>query len=325
MTQLRWQTHVGFAVESSGWGVNVAAAPALFVPVTKCDFQDMLNYYYDEAYRSVQAKDFGAYGTTGTGEFNVSCDAYVDTLPVLLGVCLIGDNDVVTVTSAAVLNAGWTNVTVNAHTFTIQPKSPKSVTFFDYNGYSERYYPGGVISDCTLKYSPEGSLSTDYKGKSRLSVLVSGSFIPAIGAYAPILGWQASCFINNTQNFRLVDCQVDFKRAQEVLYTQAGTQSPTNIYAFPLEIDGTITLDFQDETEYNYYRTSNLSATFELHFVSSSNNALFVKVHQPVYTSYAVDRSKDALTAKMKFRGIYAQTMSTNVTLTVFNGVTAAY
>lgn len=325
MTQLRWQEHVGFAVESSGWGV-AATTPAAWVPVTKCDFQDDLKYYKDTAYRSVQAMDFGAYPTTGQSKFDVSCDMYVDTVaPYFCGIGMIGDNDTVSVVSGTVLNVAWTNISVNAHTFIIQPNGPKSLTWFDYNGYSERAYPGSRISDVTIKYSPEGSCTADVKGDGRLSILQNSTTVPQIGGYAPILGWQALLSLNGATNTRLIDLSLDLKRKTEVLFTQAQTQSPTNIYAFPLEVDGDLTVDFVDETEYNYYRTGNQSATFDIFFVSSSNNAFRITVPQPLYTAHQVDRSKDALTAKIKFSGIYQSNSSTNVKMVVYNGYGAQY
>ena len=325
MTILRWQMHVGYAIESSGWGLNVATTPAAWVPVHKCDFEDDLKYYYDTAYRSVQANDFGAYPTTGTGKFDLSTDVYVDSLPLLAGVGMIGDNDVVTTVYATALNVAWTNVTVAQHTFILQPNGPKSVTFFDYNGFSERSYPGGRIEDVTLKYAPDGAFTSDYKGQSRLSVLQNSTTVPQIGGYAPILGWQAALTLNNTANVRLMDASIMLKRKSDILFTQAQTQSPTNIYVFPLEVDADLTVDFVDEAEYNLYRTGNQSATFDLFFVNSSNNAVRFTIPQPIYTSYKVDRSKDALTAKLKLKGIYQASQSTNIFMRVYNTQTLPY
>lgn len=325
MTQLRWQMHVGFAVESSGWGV-AAAAPAYFYPVSKCDFQDEPKFYYDEAYRSVQAKDFGAYLTTLQGKLSFDGDVYLDTLPALLGVGMMGDNDTVSIVNGSVLNLSWSNITTNAHTFLLQPNGPKSFTFFDYNGFSERAYQGARLEEVQLKYTPDMQVTASYKAISRLSVLVTGSFVPTLNAiYTPLLAWQAKAYLNGAQTTRFIDSDITFKRAGEALFTQAGTQSPTNIYAFPMEVDGKCTVDFVDETEYNYFRTNNQSAQFQLFFVSSSNQALSITIPQPVFTSYVVDRGKEALTATINFRGIYNAANSTNVSLTIYNGVAGAY
>lgn len=328
MTQLRWQMHVGFAVESSGWGV-AATAPAMYLPVSKCDFQDEPKFYYDEAYRSVQAKDFGAFLATLQGKWSVDADLYVNTdAPLMLGVGMIGDNDVVTTVNGSVLNLGWSNLTTGifAHTFGIQPNGPKSLTLFDYNGYSERAYQGARIEQVQLKYTPEAQVSLAINGISRLSVLVTGSFVPSIDpTFTPIMAWQAKAFLNGAQTTRVIDTDLTFKRAGEALFTQAQTQSPTNIYVFPMEIDGKMTVDFVDETEYNYFRTNNQSAQFQLFFVASSTQAISFTVPQPVFTSYVVDRGKDALTATINFRGIYNQANSSNVTMVVYNNVSAAY
>ena len=325
MTQLRWQTHVGLAVESSGWG-TAAAAPALFYPITKCSFADEPKFYYDEAYRSVQAKDFGAFLTTLQGKWDCDGDMYMDSMPLMLGVGLIGDNDTVTSVNSSVLNIAWTTFSVSAHTFILQPNGPKSLTLFDYNGFSERAYQGARIEECQLKYTPDMQVSLSYKGISRLSVLVAGSFVPSINYnMTPILAWQAKAYLNGAQTTRVIDTQLTFKRGVEALFTQAGTQSPTNIYAFPLEIDGKLTVDFVDEAEYNYFRTNNQSASFQLFFVASSQQAVSFTIPQPVFTSYVVDRGKDALTATIDFRGIYNQANSSNVVMVVYNTQTAAF
>lgn len=325
MTQLRWQMHVGFAIESGGWGV-AATAPAYFYPVSKCDFQDEPKFYYDEAYRSVQAKDFGAYATTLQGKFSYDGDVYLDTLPLMLGVGMIGDNDSVATVNASVLNIGWSNISVSAHTFILQPNGPKSLTLFDYNGFSERAYQGSRLDEVQLKYAADMQVTANYKGISRLSTLVTGSFVPALNAtFTPLLAWQAKALLNGAQTTRVIDTEITFKRGVEALFTQAQTQSPTNVYAFPMEIDGKLTVDFVDETEYNYFRTNNQSAQFQLFFVASSVQALSITVPQPVFTSYVVNRGKDALTADINFRGIYNAANSTNVTMVVYNNVTTLY
>lgn len=324
MTLLRWQQHLGFTLETGGWGVN-ATTPDLFVPIEKCDFNDDLKYYYDEAYRSVQVKDFGAYPTTANGTFNFTCDAYADTLPVLLGNGMVGDNDTVSVVNLSALNVQWVTGSVYAHTYLAQPSGPLSLSFFHFNGASERRYEGARITDATLKYSPDKQLSIDFKGDSRLSVLMNGSFVPTIGTYAPTMAWQGLLTLNNAINRRLIDCQLDFKRGSEVLFTQAQTQSPTNIYVFPIEVDGKITVDFVDEAEYNLYATGNQSASFNLMFVTSSQSAIQFFIPRPVYTSYKVNSSKDALTAELDFRAIYSPNYSTNIQLTVYNTRAAAY
>lgn len=325
MTQLRWQIHVGFAVESSGWGV-AAAAPTNFYPISKCTFQDEPKFYYDESYRSVQAKDFGAYLTTLQGKWDCDGDMYLDTMPYLLGVGLIGDNDTVTIANSSVLNIAWTTFTLSAHTFILQPNGPKSLSLWDYNGFSERRYEGARIEECQLKYTPDMQVTTSYKGVSRLSVLVAGTYVPSINAnFTPVLAWQAKAFLNGAQTTRVIDSELTFKRGVEALFTQAGTQSPTNIYAFPLEVDGKLTVDFVDEAEYNLFRTNNQSASFQLFFVASSQQAVSFTIPQPVYTSYVVDRGKDALTATIDFRGIYNASNSSNVVMTVYNTSTAAF
>lgn len=324
MTQLKWQTHLGYAKETAGWGVS-PAAPVWWVPVDSgAKFKDDLKFYYDEAFRSVQAKDFGAYATVATGDVNFKTDVYVDTFPVLAGVGIIGDNDTVTTVNLSNLVLSWTG-SVSAHTFIILPKQPASLTLFDYNGYSERAYQGTRMESVQLKYAPDGRLEADYKGKTRLSVLQAGSTVPVIGAFTPVLGWQAVITLNNTQNFRVIETEINLKRGVEVLFTQANTQSPTNIYAFPLEIDGKVTFDFVDETEYNYYRTNQQSASFDILFVQSSISAVRVTIPQPVFTSYEVDRGKDYLTAVLDFKGIFSQSNSTNAKLVVYNNVTTAY
>lgn len=325
MTQLRWEMHVGFAVESSGWGV-AATAPAYFLPISKCDFQDTPKFYYDEAYRSVQAKDFGAYLTTLQGKVSFDADMYLDTLPLLLGVGLIGDNDTVSIANTSQFNVAWGGYTVNAHTFLLQPNTPKSLTLFDYNGYSERAYQGTRLTEAQLKYAADGQVTLAYKGSSRLSVLQSGSFVPTLNAlYTPVLAWQAKAYLNGAQTTRVIDTEMTFKRGEEVLFTQAGTQSPTNIYVFPLEIDGKFTVDFVDESEYNYFRTNNQSASFQLVFVNSTQQAVSFTFPQPVFTSYVVDRGKEYLTATINFRSIYNAANSSNVILTVYNLVSQPY
>jgi hypothetical protein len=324
VTVLRWQQHVGFAVESSGWGISPASAANTWVPCSKADFHDNLKYYYDTAYRSVQAMDFGAYPTTGEADFDMSFDMYVDTAPFFLGVAMVGDNDQVTIRNGTYVSTLYTGGnSVAEHTFILG--TPKSMTLFDYNGFSERSYQGARPSSVAVKYKPDGSVNLDVKGKARLSTLLNTTTVAVIGGYAPVLGWQAVLTLNGSANPRLIDASLDFKRGIEVLYTQAGTQSPTNIYTFPLEIEGDLTVDFQDEVEYQYYRTGNQSATFDLFFVSTSNNAFRVNIPQPLYTSYALDRSKDAFTAKMKFKGIYNASLSTNVTVKFYNSIAAAF
>lgn len=324
MTILRWQIHLGFVKEVS-WGSSTTV-PQLFIPVSTAKFLDQPKFYYDEAFRSVQAKDFAAYATTFQGSVDYGTDFYIDTVPYFLGSGMIGNTDSVATVNCSAINVAYTTGTVSAHTFLLG--TPASFSLFDYNGYTERNYQGTRLSEVDLKYTPDQRLEMTYKGDSRMSVInaSSGNVTAAtIGTFSPLLAWQGVLTFNGTQSFRLIDSNLTFKRGLTVLFTQANTQSPTNIYAYPMEVDGKATFDFQDETEYNIFRNNVQTATFDLVFAASGSNAIRITIPQPVFTMYEVNRSKDALTADIDFRGIFNTTMSTNARLIVYTNQTTLF
>lgn len=333
MTILRWQSHVGFATETAGWGTYHGNA-AWYVPVEKCDFEDMPKYYMDEAYRGVQAKTFGAYQANLQGQFSMTHDAYMDTLPVLLGNAMVGGTDSLSVITISSLNVGVTTGTINQHAYILG--SPEALSWLDYNGYSERRYEGGRLESVSVKLSPEKQLSVDNKGVSRMSVVnaTGSAVLPATlnAGHTPLLTWMSRVTIGGVQSTRVIDAQFDFSRATEVLFTQAFTQSPTNVYAFPMDLKGKATFDFQDESEYNLFRQNSQSTTFDILFWSNPNNSnanllegFRITVPNMVYTSFKADRSKEAVTVQLGFDALYSQSLSTNVQLYFYNNVASAY
>jgi hypothetical protein len=333
MTLLRWQSHVGFATETAGWGSYHGNA-AWYVPVEKCDFEDMPKFYMDQAYRGIQALTFGAYQANLQGQFSMTHDAYMDTLPVLLGNAMVGATDSVTVIGISTLGVGITTGTINQHAYILG--TPEALSWYDFNGYAERRYEGARLESVSVKLSPEKQLSVDNKGVSRLSLVnaTGGAVLPATlnAGHTPLLTWMAKVTIGGAQSTRVIDSEFDFARKTEVLFTQALTQSPTNIYAFPMDLKGKATFDFQDEAEYNLFRANSQSTTFDILFWSNPSNVnanalegFRITVPNMVYTSFKVDRSKDALTCQLGFDALYSSSLSTNVQLFFYNNIPTAY
>lgn len=327
MTVLRWQTHLGF-VKEIGWG-NSTTVPQTFVPITSAKFQDTPKFYKDEAFRSVNALVFGAYLATLQGSVDFGSDVYIDTFPTFAGCGMLGDTDVVVPYVSASVHApvvAGVPGSVSQHTFILG--SPASLSLFDFNGYTERVYQGARLEDVSLKYSPDGQLQASYKGSSRLSVTnaSTGNVTGAVvSGNPPLLGWEGFLLLNGSQSTRLIEASVDMKRKTQVLYTQAQTQSPTNIYAFPMELTGKFTFDFQDELEYNLFRANNQSASFDITFAQSAQNAIRLVIPQPVYTTFEIDRGKDYLTAVVDVEGIYSAANSTNLQLIVYTNRTTPF
>lgn len=334
MTILRWQTHLGYSTETAGWGVINNTSASYYVPVTKCDFEDKPNFYYDTAYRSIQAEQFGAYLATLASNFSYTADAYVGTLPVILGNAMVGGPDQVSTVLYTSLGVGIVTGSVTAHTYTLG--SPESLTHYFFSGYSERRIEGCRPDQVDIKYNPDKQVEVDVKGMGRLSVVnATGSAVaaPTIDSRQPVLAWEARASFAGVQTIRLIDANITFKRKTETLFTQAMTQSPTNIYAFPLEVDGKITVDFQDEAEYNFFRTNNQSQSFDLFFfqnpnggtTSAAQEGFRITVPQPVYDTYKLNTGKDAITADITFKGVYNLPQATNVKVIFYNAITSAY
>lgn len=334
MTLLRWQTHLGFSTETAGWGIINNTSASYYVPVTKCDFEDKPNFYKDQAYRGIQAEVFGAYLATLASNWSFACDAYVGILPVFVGNAMIGGADQVSTVLYSSLNVGVQTGSCTAHTYTLG--TPESLSFYFFNGYSERRIEGSRPDQVEIKYNPDKQVEVDVKGMGRLSVVnATGSAVAAanLDGRQPVLAWEGRASFAGVQTTRLIDASITMKRKTETLYTQAMTQSPTNIYAFPLEVDGKLTVDFQDETEYNYFRTNNQSQSFDLLFFQNPNGGTTsaglegfrLTIPQPVYETYKVNTGKDALTADITFSGVYNAAQATNIKAVFYNTITTAY
>lgn len=320
-TILRYQTHIGYALETAGWG-QAPTGPMYWLPYTKATIKDDISYFYDAGFRGIGASHFNAVPTVKKADVDLTSDAFADSMPHLVGSAMIGDTDTVSVVSWTSLGVGVTSGSVNQHMWLLG--NPLSLTWWDYNGVTERQYQGTRLSDVSLKYTNDGHLELDYKGTARPSI-TGTTTTPAISGLAPMVAWQGLLYWNGAQSLRLIDCEIDMKRSIETLYTQALTQSPTNILAFPLAVSGKMTVDFQDETEYNYFASSNVSTNFDLRYFASTASCFRFQVFNPVFTTYEVDRSKDALTAKIDFDAFYTPAFSSNVRFYVYNGQTAAY
>lgn len=210
--------------------------------------------------------------------------------------------------------------------------TPKTFTTYDFYAANQRYYPYGTVSEFSIKWSAETEAT--YTGK--LVGLLSQSTSVQTAAYVqnvpPFIGWQSGVAFNGVAKVNLSDLALNFKRKVSGVYAAANTQSPIQIVATTMTVDGTATFIMYDDTEFNYFRNGVVQPlTFGLFGPAvgtagtlGASGFLFTAT-EPTFTAGTIDRSKDWDTVQVSFACTYNTTDAGPGQVQLTNGVSAAY
>lgn len=234
------KNYIGLKKETT-WGT--AVAPDLFLPVTSMNSEIEIARILDAGKRGVAAKDFASYAGTRRGKVTFGGMWYPDVPPRLAHGILGTD----TISGAA---------DPFTHTLTLAD-APPSFTLADYDGISERRYPGCLITGLTLRFNVEtGAFEYEVEAVGQIPADNTKS-TETFGTEAPRLGWQASVSIAAGANTDLLGFELSLKRSAHLVFGAANSQNPNRGFAGgDLEVTGKLSFYAPDSAILDYYRST---------------------------------------------------------------------
>lgn len=311
MAKLTALGYLGIAKETT-WGT--AIAPTLYIPYDSIKVEDDLRKSTDEGRRGVLSKEFAVYNTTRLTKIDVETLAYPDVIPnFLMGI--LGKD---TVSGAS---------SPYTHKFQVNDSAGTSYTLADYNviaGSNERRYAGGVIDDVAFKFDDDGMVKVSAKFQAKVSGTPVAKSTPTQNVNQPFMGWMASLQLNGSSNNNLLGGEVTFKRANQLLFAGNSTQDPTRAVQGRIEINGKLTFDVNDETEYNLF-LNGTQQSIQVQFQVSASNSLTFLFSKTDIKKASVDRGGEFIRVDLEFSALYNTTDSGLCQVSLVNSQATAY
>ncbi|MEE6264872.1 phage tail tube protein [Streptomyces diastatochromogenes] len=182
------------------------------------------------------------------------------------------------------------------------------------------------LSDLQMKIDPKGAVSLSLKYVSFPSVVQSVQ-TETFSTYDPLLGW--SWTMNNAggASTRGLTYDMTVKRATEAIASSDGTQAPREVFAGPIEVDGTYKAIFENQTDMALYLNYTQSATTATlaQPVPRGGQSLALTMSKSGYYKGKRDLGSAYVQADFSISGIYNTTDGGAVSATLKNFQTAAY
>lgn len=225
--------------------------------------------------------------------------------------------------------AGGSVVAPYTHTFK-QNRTSSTVwptySFTTDDGADQLGFPGCVMSDLGIKIDPKGYLTfaPKYLGFPSAS---QSTFSYAASAVQPNVGWGWTVTNAGGSSTRGLTCDLTLKRATEAIVSSDGNQSPREIFAGALEIDGTYKAIFENDTDLNLFK--NYLQTVTTHLLTQApllgGQSLAITMSQSGYTTGEKDLSQSYTQLTQAMSGINNATDSGTVQAVLVNYQSASY
>ncbi|MBD0743604.1 hypothetical protein BG418_18700 [Streptomyces sp. CBMA152] len=108
------------------------------------------------------------------------------------------------------------------------------------------------LSDLQLKIDPKGAVTASLKYISFPSVVQSLQ-TETFSTYDPLLGWSWNMTNGGSSSTRGLTYDATIKRATEAIASSDGVQTPREVFAGPIEVDGTYKAIFENQLDMNLY------------------------------------------------------------------------
>jgi hypothetical protein len=187
------------------------------------------------------------------------------------------------------------------------------------DGVDQRGWQGCCASDLQIKIDPKGFLifSAKYAGLQSTS---QSTFSYAASTLQPTPGWAWTVTNAGGASTRGLTMDITLKRAQDIIHASTGLQTPREIFAGALEVDGAYKAVFENDNDINLFR--NYTQTPTVHTLSNplafGGQVLAITMSQSGYTTSVVDLTSTYTQLTQSLTGIQNTTDGgvTGVTLT---------
>jgi len=143
-------------------------------------------------------------------------------------------------------------VSQSTHTFkqSTAPLPTYSLTYYDTTQTISTSW--ARLSDLQLKIDPKGAVTASLKYVA-FPTVVQTLQVETYSTFDPLLGWSWNMTNAGAASTRGLTYDVTVKRTTEALHTSDGVQTPREIFAGAIEVDGTYKALFENQTDLNLY------------------------------------------------------------------------
>lgn len=293
----RYKSFIGIAKEASrSAGVAPTAVAATdFIPVKSIMVLDNVKYLDDENWRGSMVKTYGTVQGPIFSEFEFGGDVFPDTI----GYALAGVLGEVATTGASapythamnVLNSGSGQAT--------------SYTITDFDVVNARQFAGCQFGDVDFKFNADGLMEFATKAQGYQSA-TGTTPTNSYSSVLPVPVWTGTTTIAGSLTSKLVEGNINIKRDLTPIHTVDGSQAPYQIFQGAVEVEGSLTLVMEDDTDLTRYLT-NTQPSLAIDFSQGSGATLTqVKFNMTnaAFVVAKVERSKDFIELSVNYKGI---------------------
>ena len=245
----RSRSYVGIAKETryTNGSSPTAASPTDFIPFTSITPFDNVKYLDDKGIRGSMTEEYGVIQGNIHSELDIAGDVFPDTIGYLYSGTL---GDVATTGSVAPYTHAIS--LQNAASVNGQPTTYTVSDYYSLGSSSTRQYTGLQFASIDTKFSADALMTYTAKAMGFQSVTAANP-TPSFTTVAPQPSWTGTVTLSGSATAVLAEGNVNISRPVTPIFTVDGTQSPYQLFAGPVTVDGSLLLILESDAQLNYY------------------------------------------------------------------------
>ena len=298
-------TWAGLGKETA-WGT--AVNPTYYVPFKDVKPEDVIGYVTDNGIRGAMAHDYNVLAGPSHGTFDISGEAFPDSLGLLL-LAIMGQDTV-------------TGTSPYTHSFALARTSqPPSLTASYYDGPYERQWSGQVLEEVSLKWAANAALEYSAKSQGNPSATTTTG-TPSPTSAVPFMSWAFTATLGGTSRLNVVGFDLSLKRKLYVQHAANNTQKPTAVIALPLEVTGKVTFDKMDDTELADFLNNSQPSLVFTGTQAATGYGITIQMSKCAFSKGSVT-GKDVVQLDIDYKGIDNTTDGGPSLIKLINGVSS--
>jgi len=298
----RSRSYLGIAKETrpTPGSSPTAVAATDFIPFTTITPFDNVKYLDDKGMRGSMTEEYGVIQGNIYSEFDIAGDVFPDTIGYLYSGVM---GDVATTGSSAPYT--HTISLLNSQASNGQPVTYTLSDYYALGSASTRQYAGAQFASIDTKFSADALLTYSSKAMAYQSVTAANP-TPSFSTIAPLPAWTGAVSLAGSPSALLAEGNVNITRPVTPIFTVAGSQSPYQLFAGPLAVEGSLMLILESDTQLNYY-LQNTQPVVAIDFTSGTGaSALQVKFNMTkcAFTVAKIERGKEYIELNVNYKAV---------------------
>lgn len=307
---------LGIAKEASK---GVPVNPSIWVPYVTMSFFDRANQVAEEQGMGQIADQDSIYVTMTMGEGDVEAQLYDQAIPYIL-MSLLG---------AVPVTTGGGPYT---HTFTLSNTNvPQTLSLYWTDPDRDYMFPNVVVESLKVKISPSGIVeyTVHFKSKTARAWTHQTPVFTTLGAkflHQHLIFKLAANVAGVAAASALSLKELEFTIDRKTIFDEVmGTVEPEDILSQPISVEGTATLNLEDDT-YRGYMLNGTYKTMQIKLLGSTSSSLDLQFPRVNFSEWEPDYTLNEIAKqKIKFKANYdsANAQAIITTATVINTKTS--